>query len=288
MIIVKIIGGLGNQMFQYAAGRRLSHVNHTELKLDISGFPTYKPHSYGLSHFNIKGDTATPREIAYFKKYQRREGRIWFLYNRLIANESIFIQERGFPLNARVMAPTKSAYLNGHWQSEKYFKDIDPIIREEFTVKNELGGRNKEVAEEIERTNSVSLHVRRGDYVTDEAQSHIGTCDPAYYTQAVAIIGKKINTPSFFVFSDDMNWARKNIILNYPTIYVDHNNAFTNYEDLRLMSLCKHNIIANSTFGWWGAWLNNNSQKIVIAPQRWFLKDKWDTRDLIPDTWIKI
>ncbi|MDP2705012.1 MAG: alpha-1,2-fucosyltransferase [Patescibacteria group bacterium] len=289
MIIVNLIGGLGNQLFQYAVGKRVALVNQTELKLDISGFETYKLHAYSLQHFNIVEQIATSKEVAWFKKYQKKKGRIWFLYNRLIANDAIYIQERGFPLNQKVMDLKSPAYLDGYWQTEKYFKQIEDIIRKEFTVKDELTGRNKEVAEEIKKTSSVSLHVRRADYVTNaRTNEHHGTCDSAYYNKAVSIIAEKVETPHFFVFSDDMDWAKKNIILNYPITYVDHNSAATNYEDLRLMSLCKHNIIANSSFSWWGAWLNNNPQKTIIAPQRWFLTDKMDTRDLIPNTWIKI
>ena len=120
MVIVKLIGGLGTQMFQYAFGRRLAHINQTKLKLDISGFETYKLHAYSLEHFNIKETFATPKEIAHFKKYQKKKGRIWFLYNQLIANESPYIQERGFPLNQKVLTLKDSAYLDGYWQTEKY------------------------------------------------------------------------------------------------------------------------------------------------------------------------
>ncbi len=289
MIIVNLIGGLGNQMFQYAVGKFVARRNQTELKFDITGFANYKLHAYSLGHFNVKENFATAKEITWFKKYQRKKGRVWFLYNRLIANQSIYVQERGFPFNTKILDLKKSAYLDGYWQTEKYFKEIEDVIRSEFTVKTNLAGKNKVAAEEIEKTNSVSLHVRRADYVTNQiTNSHHGTCDPVYYKKAVSIITQKVHTPHFFVFSDDMDWAKKNIILDYPTTYVDHNNAATNYEDLRLMYMCKHNIIANSSFSWWGAWLNGNPQKIVIAPERWFLTDKMDTRDLIPDTWTKI
>jgi hypothetical protein len=289
MIIVNLIGGLGNQMFQYAVGKYIAHRNQTELKLDITGFEAYKLHAYSLSHFNVIENFAKAKEIAWFKKYQRKKGRVWFLYNRLIANQSLYVQERGFPFNTKILDLKKSAYLDGYWQTEKYFKEIEDIIRKEFRVKDELTGKNKEVAEELKRVNSVSLHVRRADYVTNATtNSHHGTCNPEYYRQAIDLIAQKVADPHFFVFSDDIEWAKKNITPKYPTSYMDHNNAATNYEDLRLMYNCKHNIIANSSFSWWGAWLNENPQKIVIAPKKWFLTDKMDTRDLIPNTWIKI
>jgi len=289
MVIVKLIGGLGNQLFQYAAGKHLAHINHTELKLDITGFEEYKLHAYSLNHFNIKEDLATKEEVMQFKKYQSRNGRLWFLYNHFIADSTKYALERQFNFDQRILELKPPVYLDGYWQTERYFKDIEQIIRADFTIKEPLSGKNKEVADLIENTSAVSLHIRRADYVTNAtANASHGTCDIDYYKKATTIISEKVNAPHFFVFSDDMPWAKDNIILNFPTTYVDHNDASTNYEDLRLMSLCKHNIVANSSFSWWGAWLNQNPQKIVIAPKQWFKTQKMDTRDIAPSTWIRI
>jgi len=289
MIIVKLIGGLGNQLFQYALGRHLAEKNHLELKLDIAGFREYKLHAYGLGHFNIAENFATDEEIARFQKYRRRPGKKWFLYNKLIADEHKYVQEKQFHFDSRILEIGGEAYLDGYWQTEKYFKDIEHIIRKEVIVKTPLQGENAEVAEEIVATTSVAMHIRRGDYVTNrETNEYHGTCGLDYYRKAIEIISKKVNNPHFFIFSDDHKWAKDNIVLEYPATYVEHNNADKNYEDLRLMNLCKHQIIANSSFSWWGAWLNPNKEKIVIAPKRWFQTPKMDTRDLLPDSWIRI
>lgn len=148
---------------------------------------------------------------------------------------------------------------------------------------------NEQVAQNILSVNAVSLHVRRGDYVSNLTinQFH-GTCSLEYYNQAIAQIAKKVETPHFFVFSDDPEWVKSNLKIDYSITIVDHNNADKNYEDIRLMSLCKHHIIANSSFSWWGAWLCRNPNKIVIAPLKWFNDKSINTTDLIPDGWIKI
>lgn len=291
MIIVKIIGGLGNQLFQYALGKHLALLNHTDLKLDITGFDEYKLHAYSLGHFNITENFATREEMARFKRYQRRRGKIWFIYNRFIADEQKYTQERQFHFDPQILKRTGDIYLDGFWQTEKYFKDIQDILRKEITVKSPLQGRDADIAREIEATNSVMMHIRRGDYVTNQqTNEYHGTCGLDYYRKAIAIIAEKVPSPHFFIFSDDHEWVKENIVLEYPSTYVDHNNADKNYEDLRLMSLCKHHIIANSSFSWWGAWLSQNTHKIVTGPKGWFNnpKKKSITSDVIPSDWITI
>lgn len=291
MIIVKLIGGLGNQLFQYALGRNLANINNTELKLDISGFSDYKLHAYSLNHFNIVEKFATEEEVRGFKKYQRRPGKVWFLYNRLIADERKYVKEKQFQFDPQILKIGKDAYFDGFWQTEKYFKDIENILRKEVTVKTPLQGKDAETAKEIEATSSVMMHIRRGDYVTNKGTNEYhGTCEPDHYRKALAIIAEKVSNPHIFVFSDDHDWVKNNIIFEYPTTYVDHNKADKNYEDLRLMSLCKHHIIANSSFSWWGAWLSQNPNKVVVGPMKWFNnpKKKSDTTDVLPNNWISI
>mgnify|MGYP001558595542 CR=1 FL=1 len=290
MIIVKLIGGLGNQMFQYAFGRHLAYINNTELKLDIAGFTDYKLHNYSLNNYNIQENIATPEDIKYFKKYQRKPGRKWFLYNQLIANGHKYVQERQFHFNPQMLKMKNEVYLDGYWQSEKYFKDVEVIIRDELSVKNKLNGKNLEVSKKIDAVDSISIHIRRTDYVTDPVSNEYhGACNIEYYKKATNLIVDKIKAPYFFIFSDDREWAKENLKLSYPTYYVDHNDAQKNYEDLRLMSMCKHNIIANSSFSWWGAWLNQNKNKIVTGPKIWFRNaPKADTKDIFPEEWIKI
>lgn len=292
MIIVKLIGGLGNQIFQYALGRHLAMRNNTELKLDITGFREYKLHRYSLSHFNIIENLATEEEVTRFQKYKRRQGRKWFLYNKFIADKNKYVQERQFHFDPHILAIKGDAYLDGFWQTEKYFKDIEDFIRKEVIVKTPPSGKDAEVAREIAATASVMMHIRRGDYVSNQATNdYHGTCGPDYYRKAAALIAEKVSDPHFFIFSDDHRWVKENIILDYPVTYVDYNNADKNYEDLRLMSLCKHAVIANSSFGWWGAWLSQNPNKIVIGPTKWFnnpKKKSTDTSDMLPKEWLQI
>jgi hypothetical protein len=291
MIIVKLIGGLGNQLFQYALGRHLAHIHKTELKLDVTGFEAYKLHSYGLGKFNIVENFATKEEIKRFIKYRKKNGRIWFLYNRLIADKSMYVQERQFNFDPSVLRSKNSAYIDGFWQTEKYFKAIEEIIRKEFTLKTKISDYSAQIASCINNANSVSIHIRRGDYASDEkTNKYHGLCSLDYYHEAIKEIAKKIDKPHFFIFSDEPEWAKKNLILDFPATYVDGNKSDKNYEDLYLMSLCKHQIIANSSFSWWGAWLNQNKNKIVFAPKKWFsyTKTSVNTNDIIPDSWIKI
>lgn len=292
MIIVKLIGGLGNQMFQYALGRNLALSKQTELKLDITGFETYKLRTYSLCHFNIKESLATKAEISRLTKYASKKGKIWCLRNYLFADASIFVKEKRsmeFKFDSSVMNISNDAYLDGYWQNEKYFKDIEGIIRKEFVVQDSMGDEDKMVAQSITHTNSVSVHIRRGDYVTNAKTNAVhGICDINYYLNASKIIIAKTPHPHFFIFSDDHEWVKDNIAFAHPTTYITHNGADKNYQDLRLMSMCRHNIIANSSFSWWGAWLNANTNKIIVAPQKWLNDSTRDASDITPKTWNRI
>lgn len=236
MVIVKLKGGLGNQMFQYAYGRNLALKRKTILKLDKS---------FLRRRFWQKALGVTPRE------YELGE----------------------FNIKAEFAKPDFRPRLKGYWQNEKYFKDIRPILLKDFTLKKKTKNFLK-FKKLISGVNSVSIHVRRGDYVKRKVTGNYhGVLDLDYYRQAVEIIRKKVKKPRFFVFSDD------------PTI--SNFSGLTNSEELILMSLCKHQIIANSSFSWWGAWLNRNPAKIVIAPQRWF-RAKIDDFEIVPQPWIKL
>ena len=283
MIIVKLIGGLGNQMFQYAIGRHLAYKNQTKLKLDISGFKTCKLRKYELRCFNIVEEFANDIEIKIFNL--KRRFNIFFKNKNILCTEKVKCK-----FDSEVLKYKGNIYLVGYWQSEKYFKDIEAIIRREFTVKTPQTGKNKEIARQISSCKSpVSLHIRRGDFISDSHASQVhGTCNLDYYYRCVKRLTHMVKNPHFLIFSDDPEWARDNLNLSYPTTLVEHNKIDKDYEDLRLMSLCKHHIIANSTFSWWGAWLNKNPDKIVIVPKRWFTGDSIDTRDLIPEGWIRI
>lgn len=279
MITVKLIGGLGNQMFQYALGRHLSIKNNCDLYMDINEFETYKLHKYSLQHFQIKENFLKLEDVP--KKS--------FFYRFKFLNTGV-TQERKFNFSKNILDTKAPNYLEGFWQSELYFNEIRETLLKDFEVENPLTGKNLEVFEEIKGVESISLHIRRGDYVSNQqTNSFHGTCSLNYYKRALDYISeKKPGDLKIFAFSDDPQWVKENLKNEIPIRFVDHNDADTNFEDLRLMSLCKNNIIANSSFSWWGAWLNQNPEKIVIAPQRWFNNDKADTSDVVPNSWTRI
>lgn len=268
MIIARIIGGLGNQCFQYAMGRHLSEIHRTEFKIDVSGFEQYKPHAYSLDHFNITAGYASGEDVAKLKP----------------------IKEKHFHFDQEVLGLPDGIYVQGYWQSEKYFAPIAKIIRDELSVTSPLLGHDKEMAAQITAYDAVSIHIRRADYLPNTyAEQLFEPCGLDYYQRSVERITRVVEKPHFFVFTDDKVWARQNFQLPYPITFVDHNGPDKNYEDMRLMSLCKHHIIANSTFSWWGAWLNKNPAKMVFAPKQWFTdKARSSAKDVIPDSWIKL
>ena len=286
MIVVKLIGGLGNQMFQYAIGRSLSLIHDVPLKLDISAFEDYDDRTYSLKYFKINGEIATALESARFTEtgvLKRSFDKLKPYYKRSI------IVERCFDFDANILEAPEDVYLDGYWQSEKYFNAISKLIRKEFKVKKEASGRNKDLIAEMLDVESVSLHVRRGDYVSNNEIHEIhGTCPLEYYNESMNFIKSWTHNPKFFVFSDDISWVRQNIKIDSACSFLDHNGKDKDYEDLRLMSSCKHNIIANSSFSWWGAWLNNNAQKIVCAPEKWANHHALNTEHRLPVDWIRV
>lgn len=289
LIISHIIGGIGNQMFQYAAGRALSLTNSQRLLLDLSDFSNYRlHHGFELSRvFNMtaeRAEVSTVHEMLKWranrlvKKVLRRPQFIWLRGKK-------FVVEPHFNYWADFFNLIDDCYLSGYWQSECYFKPFESIIRQDFTFREPLSGQNSDLALEIANTQSVSLHVRRGDYVSD---SIMDVCSLEYYRKAISYIADRVERPVFYVFSDDMAWVRKNLSVTFPCTYVDHNRRAESYRDMQLMSLCSHHIIANSSFSWWGAWLNSREDKIVLAPQRWFVNDTKNVKDLFPFGWVPL
>ncbi|MFN8345856.1 MAG: alpha-1,2-fucosyltransferase [Spirosomataceae bacterium] len=286
MIIVKLSGGLGNQLFQYALGRHLAILNRTELKLDASQLE--KPHqwpyrTFGLGEFNIAATKATKSEIKQLigqRNLFRRLGELWG--NR----SSAYIKEPHFHFYESVLSRKDNLYLDGYWQSEKYFLPVADLLRNDLTLKLPLSDRGQLIDKSIAQCTSVSVHVRRGDYLTrSKANRYLRPCGLEYYHKAVDYLSQKLENPVFFVFSDDPVWAKEHLVFPFPTHHVQANAA---HEDLVLMASCRHHIIANSTFSWWGAWLNPDPDKIVIAPQKWFSAERLDTCDLLPVSWIRL
>jgi hypothetical protein len=291
MIVCNILGGLGNQMFQYAASFAVARAKGTHLKLDISNFNGYELHNgYELNRiFDINTPIASRKEVEGVLGW-KRYSLIRKFYRRLFkGNEkSNYVIEPTFTYWSNIYQLTDMAYLEGYWQSEKYFADIAPEVREIFTFKSELKDKNLDLSHLINASNSVSLHIRRGDYLSNSANSKVYyQCSMDYYNKAIERVAKAINNPVFFVFSDDISWAKDNLNLDYQFVFIDHNSGEDSYIDMQLMSLCKHNIIANSTFSWWGAWLNANPKKMVYSPKEWFINGR-SSDDLIPESWNRI
>jgi len=289
MIVIKFQGGMGNQMFQYALGRTLSHIHKVPFFLDATSYKHDSLRSYALSPFRIQERFASMEEIVRFRRFKKRRGRVWSFYNYLFADESRYVEERQFNFDPRILKTRDDAYFDGFWQTEKYFYPIASIIREEFMLKMPIGDRSASLRREIEDSEqSVALHVRRADYIANPStHAYHGVCGKEYYDRAIKILSAKFSEPHLFVFSDDEVWAKENIQYPFPTEYISREPA-KDHEDLYLMSLCKNNITANSSFSWWGAWLNKNPDKIVIAPRRWVATAKLNTVDLIPESWITI
>lgn len=284
---MKVIGGLGNQMFQYALGRALAKKHSAQLVLDITDFKDYEFHAYSLEHFNIEKVYASEKEVAYFKKFEKKNGKAWIPYNMLFADPKKYVRERTYTFDPAVLDVEPSCYLDGYWQTEKYFLDVADAIRDEFRLITPLSDYSADMAAKIHAAPiAVSLHVRRGDFVKHAAVgAHHGICPPEYYEDAIKLCIERLGSPHFFVFSDDIEWARENIHTGCPTEFIGQ-GPDRNYEDLELMRQCTHHILSNSTFGWWGAWLSDiPGTSLNIAPKTWFKKPT-DISDLVPERWV--
>ena len=285
MIIVKIIGGLGNQMFQYSYAKALQQKGY-EVKIDISAFETYKIHDgYQLDKYNIDLEVSTKEENYKFFKNT--------LFSKILRKFGIDfsrrIKEKSLLFDKELLNIEDNSYLDGYFQCEKYFKDIKEIILKQFRIKLEISSYTKEMENKIKSSqNSCSLHVRRGDFVNKKNIFIHGACDKEYYEKSVKYLKEKVGQMSYFIFSDDMKWVKENLVLE-NAIYIDSKEKRLPHEDIYLMSLCSHNIIANSSFRSWGALLNKNEEKIVIAPKRWFNDEKMQkqSRDIASEGWIK-
>lgn len=278
-------------MFQYAFGRACAKRLGAEMKLAISD-RTLNIHSgFELERlFDIHATTATPADIKSVLGLQR------YLMVQKVINacglrhvyKSSLIQEQTFNYSPEVLHLRDGSYISGYWQSEKYFMEIRNEILADFSFRLPMCKTNFEFSEKIASSNSIALHVRRNDFAKNPSiNATHGLCSLDYYEEAIGHITKRVDNPSFFIFSDDLQWVRENLSMDYPCNYVHHNTGADSYNDMRLMSLCKHNIIANSSFSWWGAWLNRSSEKIVIAPKKWFAKEI-NTEDLLPANWIRL
>ena len=285
MILVSLKGGLGNQMFQYACGRAISLRHAQTLKLDLSGFDhamkSDTPRMYGLDSWNIVESIATPDEIRKAKYPLGIVTKVLrFLRKKILRRFYV-------PFVPWIVRFRHNGYLEGFFQDERYFADFADEIRKDFTPKNPLSQKSASMLEEIRSDErSLSIHVRRGDYATT-ASAEFPTLPPSYYKDALAYVKDRIPDARAYVFSDDIEWAKKNLELPADAIFVSSPNT-PHFEEIVLMSACRHHIIANSTFSWWGAWLNPLPDKIVVAPKQWSRKHASWYKDITPPTWIRL
>jgi hypothetical protein len=292
MVISHILGGIGNQMFQYAAGRALSLSRQQSLYLDIQDFEGYALHSgFQLSSvFNVDvpyADLQFTEKVLGFRSKNLIKKIIKRPLFKSFRGDN-FIMEPHSHYWPQLASVADDCYLYGYWQSEKYFKAYEDIIRQDFCFRHTLDPLNQALKQEVGGKESISVHIRRGDYLSDHKTSQImNVCGLEYYLDAIHRVASEMGSPHLYIFSDDIQWVRDNLIVPYPKTYIEHNSGVNSYKDMQLMSACRHHIIANSSFSWWGAWLNPSPNKIVMAPARWFVNGNNDV-DIVPVNWVRI
>lgn len=293
MIVVRLIGGLGNQMFQYAAARALAERTGGELLFDVGGFADYADREFALGGYALRGRVATADELARFPGPGPERGRLGRLAER--AGRALgagrggpaYYRQPHFHYDPGFERLCGDVYLDGYFQSERYFAPVAGALRAELAWPGPLASEAEAIAARIAAEESVALHVRRGDYVSDPhiAATH-GALGPDYHRRAVALAAEGLAAPSVFVFTDDPDWVRTELDLGAPFTLVDGGSP---QADLHLMSQCRRKALANSSFSWWAAWLGAGQGRRVVAPRRWFGEERMRTRrmdDLYPQGWV--
>lgn len=289
MKIVKILGGLGNQMFQYALYLSLKEkFPHEQIMIDTSCFKSYPLHN----GFEINKIFSTKAPLASWKDilkvaYPYPNYRFWQIGKYILPKrKTMYMEQKDMKYDKSIFTIDGDCYFDGYWQHEEYFCDIRDIILKAFDFPSIMDNPNKELVEKLSCTESVSLHIRRGDYVNHPLFQ--GICDLDYYKRAIEYMEEKVAPRLYCIFSNDIEWCEihlRDFLFNKDVIYVNWNRESQSFIDMQLMSFCSHNIIANSSFSWWGAWLNRNSFKVVVAPQKWL---NIQVKDPIPTSWIRI
>ncbi|MGH7156946.1 MAG: alpha-1,2-fucosyltransferase [Candidatus Saccharimonadales bacterium] len=277
MVIVKLYGGLGNQMFQYAAGLALSKRLQVALYPDLAWFTEIKSRAdivqrtYELDGFGIK-----PKKVSLIDRFRAK------------SNPPQIYKETTGAYRPDFQTLTGNILLDGYWQSHRYFENYRSEVINAFKFPKKISTANALLLKHIATTQSVSVHVRRGDYNTKVGQSYHGLLPKEYYKESINQLVESVDRPELFVFSDDIQWCKDHLKFKLTTTFIDSNSPNNGVEDMRLMSACRHNIIANSSFSWWGAWLNQNPDKIVYAPRAWFRKKDGSLDDRLPPDWIRL
>ena len=288
-VFVELLGGLGNQMFQYAAARAVSMRCNAPLVLDVSWLSSETQRQFALAPFRIRAEIVesgrrSQWNVALWRFAQRLNRRFGTRKRR-----APVYRERSFRYDGGVQLLQAPVYMYGYFQSEEYFVDCRGVIFDDFQIADPPRAESQTLLDRITASEAVCMHIRRGDYVTDAAVNAFhGVCSIDYYHRGLQVVANNLTRPECFVFSDDPAWARENLKLNVPTTIVDIHGPHEAHEDLRLMAACHSYVIANSSMSWWGAWLGRRAGKRVVAPRQWFRTTSRDTRDLIPDDWVRL
>lgn len=281
MVFVRVWEGLGNQLFQYAYARALALRTGQKVYLDISAYKGNGKHvrQYGLCHFRIRLETRNCGNIFPLVNDDR-----YYMagsqYPRSLPVK--FIREDNCCFNSDFCSLGGFTYVKGWFQNENYFKEFEQTIRKEIYPKERIR-IPKEIRSILGSKNTVSVHIRRGDFKKDH-----NVLPVSYYEKAKCCISDLVDKPYYLIFSDDISWVKQNMDFGSRCFFMEDTRLFKDYEELMIMSRCRHNVIANSTFSWWGAWLNAYEEKIVIAPKKWFLRSSRTDADIVPDDWIKL
>jgi hypothetical protein len=291
-VVMYVQEGLGNQLFQYAMARAYALRWGVRLKLDLRHFRDPRNRKFQLDLFNVRYEQFTGSDrIRLALNNSPKLGALHDVASTLGQRGLYKIvkePQSGFDASALTVRGRR-IYFTGFWQCERYFSDAAETIREELKFKQEASGENAAMIERIKSVDAVALHVRRGDYLSVPAfGALIGSAGERYYRAAVELVRQRVRNPHFFVFSDDPQWAIDHLASVEPKTVVSHNAGVQDHEDLRLMNACRHFIIANSSFSWWGAWLASDAEKMVIAPGLWFSDGRHSGRDIVPDGWTKL
>lgn len=289
MFYIGLRGGLGNQLFQYAFALSASKQQGIPFAFDLHYYEHQPkkdtPREYLLHHFNIEAPIATATDTSRFHN-------TFATYARKIRRR--FVPQHDYVYNPKQLRVSHNQYLEGFWQSEKYFSSYASLLSTQITLKEPLTPSADAIAQAIQHHKeqgiiTVLLHIRRGDYVTNPSASAFhGAQTTEYYAQALTHIESLISTPfHIYITTDDITWTKEHIHTSHPVTYIS-NPLIPDYQEFMLMSACDHFIISNSSFSWWPAWLGSHPKKIVIAPKSWVKDPSVPTPDIIPDSWITI
>lgn len=286
MIIVYLQGGLGNQMFQYAFGKHLSLITGRPLLLDASHFgkiaENETPRSFQLSQWSATHQLCTERDLE-FLKHKQNPSIFERILRKINIDKSYYTINDSTAIDLKAIHNADLVFLHGYFQNENYFIENRELISKEFKPAKPIEfPYSKE-------NNTVSIHVRRGDYISnDKAAQHHGVCGVEYFFNAIKTIEEKIDQPKFIFFSDDIEWCKATFSKLSNTIFIEPRTNSLECDDLYWMSQCAHHIISNSSYSWWGAWLNNSEEKIVIAPSKWVASQIEDRNNVVPKNWIQL